>query len=253
MLQMIKDRERGFGLCIEGTQIHNSKLLVQHRSMDVAILKYQLDNGADVQYKLELHSNGEISQQAVVSNSTNRSVQVNYVVGLNISVHRASYGQLTEGGPLPLPACENELKVHRDDNFFSISNPFLDAHLQGRADIDGQRLSLVGVPDSAEAGVVSSSLEGLLVIPPSSNITLSTQFLLVPGRLKARCLLQDSLALASQDIAELGWVDAETCENYIIRRNVDYILGNCCIPVSNTEVCMITDHVALPLGWNRDN
>lgn len=253
MLQMIKNGERGFGLCIEGSQIKNTKLSVHHRSMDVAILNYQLANGAEVQYKLELHPNGEVSQQAVISNSANHSVEVNYVVGLNISVHRASYGQLTEGGPLPLPACENQLKVHRDDNFFSISNPFLDAHLQGRGEIDGRPLPLVGVQDSTEAGVVSSSIKDALVIPPSSSITLRTQFLLVSGRMKTRCLLQDPITASSQKIAELGWVDAGKCENYIIRRNVDYILGNCCIPVSNTEVCMVTDHVALPLGWNRDN
>lgn len=42
-------------------------------------------------------------------------------------------------------------------------------------------------------------------------------------------------------------------KTYIIRRNVDYILGNCCVPVSENEVAVLADHVALPLGWNRDN
>jgi hypothetical protein len=39
----------------------------------------------------------------------------------------------------------------------------------------------------------------------------------------------------------------------IIHGNLEYVLGNCTIPISETSICVITDHVALPLGWNRDN
>ncbi|KAH8772372.1 Six-hairpin glycosidase-like protein [Hyaloscypha finlandica] len=39
----------------------------------------------------------------------------------------------------------------------------------------------------------------------------------------------------------------------IIKGNLSYILRNCAIPVGSSATCLITDHVALPLGWNRDN
>jgi hypothetical protein len=45
---------------------------------------------------------------------------------------------------------------------------------------------------------------------------------------------------------------------FMVARNVDYLLNCCSVDVKDENgndggVCIITDHVCLPLGWNRDN
>jgi uncharacterized protein len=65
-----------------------------------------------------------------------------------------------------------------------------------------------------------------------------------------------ALDSALQPTSKLAvWHSAENQAQFIVRRNLEYILGNCTVPLpSQSDVaCLITDHVALPLGWNRDN
>lgn len=64
-------------------------------------------------------------------------------------------------------------------------------------------------------------------------------------------MLSDSIDLP-EDI-QSHWMNETLMSTYIIRRNLEYIMANCSIPTSETSVAVITDHVALPLGWNRDN
>lgn len=50
--------------------------------------------------------------------------------------------------------------------------------------------------------------------------------------------------------------ESEKVEGAILWANVNYIIGCCSVPVSQPEgesYCIIADHVALPLGWPRDN
>lgn len=49
---------------------------------------------------------------------------------------------------------------------------------------------------------------------------------------------------------------SEKVEGAILWANINYIIGCCSMPVSQPEgesYCIIADHVALPLGWPRDN
>lgn len=49
---------------------------------------------------------------------------------------------------------------------------------------------------------------------------------------------------------------SEKIESAILWANVNYIIGCCSVPVWHPEgnsFCIIADHVALPLGWPRDN
>ncbi|UKZ57633.1 hypothetical protein TrVGV298_011493 [Trichoderma virens] len=90
-------------------------------------------------------------------------------------------------------------------------------------------------------------------IAPNSAVTIGLTLHLSPGLNENHnfsalpCVNSNALGNG------LAWKKPETVETYIVRRNVDYILGNCAIPVSESAVALITDHVALPLGWNRDN
>lgn len=250
---MVNNGSPGFGMRIQGGQARPEKVAVDLRAMNVAVLNFQSGNGADIQYTLKVDVNGEVSQQASISNRTSKSVEVECILDLRLSVHRASYGQLTEGGPFPPPACENRLEVHEDGEYFTVYNPHLDAHVEATVELEENPLPVHGIYDSIEHGILSAATVQKLHINPGSTVEVRMRFLLVSGPVTTRRLQWDTSVKVGTPTAELGWLNAERCETYIIRRNVDYILGCCSIPVSDTEVCIITDHVALPLGWNRDN
>lgn len=250
MLQMLKDGQRGFGLQIHGTAPEH--VAINLVSMNAAIIELRLESGALVSYSLTVDADGTISQQANISNPSKRPVEITYTVDLNISVHRASYGQLTEGGPLPIPPCENHFQP-QDEGLFSITNPFLPAHVEGILDIDGSVMSLDDMSASIHKGVVEghSSVQKM-TIASDSEAKLRMRFLLVPG-LFSKTQLQGFVSTEPAHELASSWLNSDNCVTYMIRRNVDYILGCCAIPVSGRDVCIITDHVALPLGWNRDN
>jgi hypothetical protein len=253
MLQMVNDENQGFGLCIGGTGPRTAVDLV---AMHTAGFSFDTESGAAVRYIVHVDENGRLSQRAHIINTTSQEIQIVYRVNLGLSVHRASYGQLTEGGPIPLPKCENALQVNGKRDSFTIRNRFLGAHLAGQLDIDHFPEPLAGLTDKTQPGLLTgaSTTYQSVSIAPKSSLTIGLTLHLSPD-------LNDNKSfpaplcfnLKTPGRSELAWKKPETVETYIIRRNVDYILGNCTIPVSDSEVALITDHVALPLGWNRDN
>ncbi|RYP10167.1 hypothetical protein DL765_008200 [Monosporascus sp. GIB2] len=176
-----------------------------------------------------------------------------YAFKLCLSLNRASYGQLTEGGPIPLPPSRNTL-CRTTESIFNVTNPYLGAQLEGSVEVDGTAISLDTLSEqTVDNAPLDSCVSGKIDVAPYATVTLRARFRLSsqPG---VNALSSTALHHEPQIMQETqSWVSEQRCTTYIIRSNVDYILGNCAIPVSNTEVAIVTDHVALPLAWNRDN
>ncbi|KAL6835534.1 Six-hairpin glycosidase-like protein [Trichoderma camerunense] len=252
MLHMVNEENEGFGLCIGNI---GSRTTVDLTQMNTAHLGFDTRVGAAVRYVVSVDEKGRLNQKARIFNNTSQEIQVGYQVNLRVSVHRASYGQLTEGGPIPLPECENALEVNSQECSFIIRNRFIGAHLSGQLYLNGVPSPLVGLTNKTQPGLLTgvSTADQSVSIKPYSEVTIGLILRLAPG-LDENNSFSEHLCVNSKTPGnELAWKRPETVETYIVRRNVDYILGNCAIPVSESEVALITDHVALPLGWNRDN
>ncbi|OIW26183.1 hypothetical protein CONLIGDRAFT_522132 [Coniochaeta ligniaria NRRL 30616] len=249
MLQMLQKGQPGFGLRVQGVP---NAVTIEFGSLGLAVMRYQIDEAVDVVYTLQVRDDGSLAQTAAISNNKDTEVSVDYELNLCLSVHRASYGQLTEGGPIPLPASENHLQLHAGGAYLTVSNKYLGAHLQGLLRVDGRPVMLEGLNETTrEEGPLDSSFSRTISLAPGSTTTVTAEFRLVPS------LSQEPPLLSYHGVPMAAkapqWYNPERPETFIVRRNLDYILGNCSLTVAEDSVAIITDHVALPLGWNRDN
>ncbi|CAG9987773.1 unnamed protein product [Clonostachys byssicola] len=251
MLQMLANDEEGFGIVVQDL---NTTFELQHLSMSAARSSCTTKRGICVTTTLHVDDGGNFSQTVVLRNPTTAPISVDYLINLRLSVHRASYGQLTEAGPLIPPGCENQLRLD-DNTTFSVTNPLLGGCVLGSLTLDDEPHVLSGIQESVSRGVLSDAIgpAQTITIDPESQVTLRAQFTLfasIPDKdpvFPSRTCSKESQCLSSR------WRDDSRCSTYIVRRNVDYILSNCVVPMPGDVVGLITDHVALPLGWNRDN
>lgn len=248
-MQLFKSSIPGFGLQIRGHPGYCSKTTI-HR--DRLTSTYQTQNGIQVQKVTTVSHNGEFPQTTIFSTTSSKPPSLPVVLSLKMSLNRASYGQLTEGGPIPLPKTTNIFKSCASGSRFSLYNPHLDAEIEGsfwtnRSDITS--LAFENTERSYQKGPVREELSAVITIMPDFpavfNFTLHPNVQGLPFQPKS----QFSSQLPSSPV----WKLQDPAALKIIRGNLEYILGNCMIPISELSTCVITDHVALPLGWNRDN
>jgi hypothetical protein len=248
LLDYVHSGKGGFGLRLHG---------------DISDLKFEtVANNIIVTYsieKLQVETTISISEKhGVVQNTLMRSastkeIDVGYTLALNISVNRASYGQLTEGGPIPIPSPRNEFRQFNGNQAWAIINKNLDAIIQGTLYCDHQpvRLETMKVPDGIPLGQPTClEFHETLKIPPGQTRTLISTYRLRSGT--DFWEIPPTLPNLKTHGKE-GWKIRNESMSLIIKGNLSYILGNCTIPVTDNVTCLITDHVALPLGWNRDN
>lgn len=244
---MIDKGQSGFGLRLVGAT-RPSTVSIQHRAMDAADIFFTHGAQTNVCCTIEVHPSGEITQTMAMTNVSDQTATIEYVLDLGLSVHRASYGQLTEGGPIPLPRCENDLKKDIYGTSVSVVNKYLDACLQSSVEVHGKLITLEGVADYVTDGPLSTTTNAQAIdLHPGGTANVTARFFLYPGTETTSQPPQLSPSRAG------AWKETRTAKSYVVRRNVDYILGTCCLPVPDMDVAIITDHVALPLGWNRDN
>jgi hypothetical protein len=208
--------------------------------------------------KVQVETTISVSKEQGVVQSTDlrsastQKIDLDYTLALNVGVNRASYGQLTEGGPIPIPPPRNEFQLLDSSRAWAVSNTNLDAMIQGALYCDGNGVCLEpmdGITTAIEQPI-SKAFHGTLQIHPGQTRNLTSTYRLLPGT-EISCLSHTPLKVSSG--SEDDWKIKNENMSLIIEGNVSYILGNCTIPVSNSATCLITDHVALPLGWNRDN
>ncbi len=251
MLRSIKNGKRGFGLRLESAA---QGLEVDLDGLGRASIDHHTDEGFAITTLLRISESGEVTQSLEIRSQLDSVSHVNFTMDFGISVNRASYGQLTEGGPIPIPKSENKISTTSDQQGFSITNAPLGAHLDGYLEGDGQRIDMERAIqeqtfiDSPVTGRYSGSLE----VPPRGVRSLTAKFILQPGVVPHS---GEEIRLPQRMGLPKLQGSPEATGRFIVRRNLEYILGNCAVPVppSKQAVCLLTDHVALPLGWMRDN
>jgi hypothetical protein len=189
-----------------------------------------------------------IRQTLSITNHSERDQQLTFDIGGRFSLNRCSYGQLTEGGPILLPEQMNALQVR--ENHISISNKNLDA----RADIylyaNGNPLMIT--PHRASSAEPIDYADRIQIdVPAGETGRLELQYTLSAGYGDIRVL--PAATAESPSFAEHREIrETHDTFEFIIRRNLDYILSCCAVPVGDERYCVLTDHQLLPLSWNRD-
>jgi hypothetical protein len=251
MLQWIREDRPGFGLDF---QISRQDVSIKIVETNVALYNIKLGN-IHLSIGIEVAEDGRFVQYAKATNTGAECEILPFTWGLNVSLNRASYGQLTEGGPICLPPSRNDLQ-NTGTTSFRVCNPNLDAQLVTQLDTDGPSLDLHHVPEEQTSDTtLDAAMKGILHIPTGATATLCASFQLLPNTKPHTDTFQS--ALCRSDIFQQNrtprWQHDERLTTYVLSRNVEYILANCVIPVAESTAAIITDHVALPLGWNRDN
>jgi hypothetical protein len=254
MLQWIREDRPGFGLDF---QISRQDVSIKIVETNVALYNIKLGN-IRLSIAVEVAEDGRFVQYAKATNIGTECEFLPFTWRLNVSLNRASYGQLTEGGPICLPPSRNDLQKIGTTSL-RVCNPNLDAQLVAQLDTDGPSLDLHHVPEEHTSGTtLDAAMKGILHIPTGATATLRASFRLLPNT-KQLGQQNDAFrsALCRPDIFQPSgtprWQRDNILTTYVLSRNVEYILANCVVPVAESTAAIVTDHVALPLGWNRDN
>ena len=248
LLDYVRSGTQGFGLRFDGTVSNLNVGFVDNQWIKIT---YSI-GAVRFSTKLWISKDGEVTQSTVLSSDSASVVDVCYKLSLELSVNRASYGQLTEGGPIPIPPSKNETMLFSSGYRWAIVNENLDAMIEGTLYENGQPVCVA--TEIGEDVVTGSPARGIykgrIEISPARPAILTATFTLKPGIIPTSTVPQLSICSPS---SKGDWKLEYNPSSIIIRRNLEYILSNCAIPVGNNATCFITDHVALPLGWNRDN
>jgi hypothetical protein len=162
---------------------------------------------------------------------------------------RCPYTQLTEGGPASMPSPKTSVWINRF-GLVGIENKALPyALLVWKAP-----LQVVEGPDD---GVLLSALfeENLEVPVTSDSVHYGLGLTPIDGGLGPMTIRDfgpeyEVRVLNSQlDTWQQRWQAVP--DDLPLRRGLVYGL-NCAVPVDDEAVCILTDHLLLPLSWNRD-
>ena len=156
-----------------------------------------------------------------------------------LSLQRCAYTQLTEGGPVPMPPVQTRATLH--DGVLVIENPALEwaAAIAGFArdeawEMAGDGPLMVDIPCTPDAAVLAWGFG-----PDAASAREAV----------LRLAGQDALALLEQTRAVWA-ARRQSMSDELAWRGLFYgwMMG---VPVGE-GVCILTDHMLLPLSWNRD-
>jgi hypothetical protein len=248
MLHCVRSGTQGFGIRVNGTPSNLSISFVNNQSV---LVTYTVED-FQVSTTLSISQDGEATQTTEVKSRAKTARDVDYTLALNVSVNRASYGQLTEGGPIPIPPSKNALQLFDHGRSWAVVNSNLDALVEGSLTCDGKPVPLEAViqEETVLDQPIKANFRGSIRVLPSESHTFISTYRLRPGTHPAK---QASLPLSMPTASRGHWRLENNEVGLIIKRNLEYILSNCAIPIGKNATCFIADHVALPLGWNRDN
>lgn len=159
--------------------------------------------------------------------------------GGRLSLQRCAYTQLTEGGPVPMPPIQTRARLA--DGVLTIENPALDwaAAIAGFAPGETWERSADGPLDVDIAGA-----------PGTTTLVYGFGPTATQARAAAKRLAQGAAAdLRAACEAWRARFDGAP-DHLIVRRGLGYGLM-LAVPVGETR-CLLTDHMLLPLSWNRD-
>ena len=247
LLNYVERSKPGFGLQIQGEP---AEATVTTMHPDRMILSYHTQDGVQIQRTVSVEADRTVKQTTVLTTLNSSTVSVPVQLDLGMSLNRASYGQLTEGGPIPLPECLNLFQVAKDGSSFTLHNPNLEARAEGifSADLaDFEGMTIYDEGQTLRDGPVQCKATARVNLIPGVPVTLTLSL-----RLRSQVPSSRNRP-GDHDLQNSTWNLQDPVALNIIQGNLQYLLGTCTIPISESSTCVITDHVALPLGWNRDN
>ncbi|OAF99316.1 uncharacterized protein CC84DRAFT_1200017 [Paraphaeosphaeria sporulosa] len=252
MLQWIQGDRPGLGLSFRSNPSHVS---INIPNANVATFQFTLEDDVQVSLQVDILEGGDIFQRTTITNHRTSAYTLACDVNLCVSLNRASYGQLTEGGPIALPKSRNTFSLTRQD-FVKITNAELGAQLTGEMgrviELDGDLVSVEWPSSDQEAidAPLDLNIPFQFRLKPSGRVSIENRFRLraivdanqIPsysfdetwGKTldpESDCLRQSYDQTACQ---KYSWLHPSTVTTYILRRNVEYILANCTIPVGST-------------------
>jgi hypothetical protein len=159
--------------------------------------------------------------------------------GGQLSLQRCAYAQLTEGGPLPMPPIETFALLK--DGVLTIENPAL-----------GWAAAVAGLPAADEW---EQSADGPIAIRLNDQTFHHTRLAYSFGPTpqiasdNALGLLHDAHRYFDQTHHQWKQIHVYG-DNLILQRGLSYSLMMA-VPAGE-GICLLTDHMILPLSWNRD-
>ncbi|NOU99801.1 glycoside hydrolase family 125 protein [Paenibacillus planticolens] len=218
------------------------------------VITYKLDQ-LKVAMTFEAVDNGgrlSLIQNIEVKNGSSMDETFHFQLGGTYNLNRCSYGQLTEGGPIPMPEQINDLELqgHR----MSLSNPSLPAQVVMSVRENGRPLEMGANKQKASEPIQYFSEHQWQFTPSEVKQLRITYTMNTAGDDVGEWdngLISERKGISVVD-EPLHFIDT-SWSHYVIRRNLAYILNCCSVPVGGEQVCVITDHQLLPLSWNRDS
>lgn len=250
LLDYVEENKPGFGLQIQGEPVEATVTAKHPHRM---YLSYHTREGIQVQRTISVEADGSVKQTTILSTLQATPVSVPIQLNLGMSLNRASYGQLTEGGPIPLPESLNLFQVAENGSRFTLRNPNLKTRADGTFSTDAEGFAGVTFDGDCQTfrdEPVQCQTTARIKVIPGVPAKLKLSLRLQP---EEPCTLIPENGVISDTIQKPTWDLQDPAALNIIHGNLQYVLGNCTIPISKSSTCVITDHVALPLGWNRDN
>jgi hypothetical protein len=164
--------------------------------------------------------------------------------GGGLSLQRCAYTQLTEGGPLPALPVEKNMRAV-GDGILIVENPALGwaAALAGLT--DGMKWDSRDI-DSVGIQVFHGYWEGNFVLTYAFGATAD-----IAAENVRRLARQDAGACLEEVLTLWRARWAGVPNDLLIRRGLAYSLM-VAVPAGE-GICLLTDHMILPLSWNRDS
>jgi hypothetical protein len=250
MMEWIKNGKTGYGVRVGENKSGPGCFPEIFKYRDHLTLSYRIQNNIQVQMIITVTDRHQFQQTIILSTKSATAVSIAVALDLGMSLNRASYGQLTEGGPIRLPESMNVFTTTSVNNTFSLNNPNLGVGINGHFWTNRWDIETLKLEDTMK--VVYG--EPVKIQRNADNLMVSAEFpVILNFAIELPMYVSQSRFPLPRMPNSRTWYIKDPAAVTIIQGNLEYILGNCIIPISENSTCIITDHVALPLGWNRDN
>lgn len=190
--------------------------------------------------EIELEAGGERASVTTFASARGALQQIAAPPGARwggrLSLQRCAYTQLTEGGPVPMPPLR--LHVAADAECLILHNPEL-----------GAAVAILGLD---LAGLTQQRADTPLALdfPLLSSGRLAYGVGLTVAAAAANARWLSANADLAETVAEWDAALAGLPDDPLVRRGIVYARMTA-VPVE-AGTCLLTDHMLLPLSWNRD-
>ncbi|MCC7450041.1 MAG: glycoside hydrolase family 125 protein [Anaerolineae bacterium] len=221
----------GFGFQFDSAYVEHATSL-WHSS--IPIIRLSFPNGGDAEV-MTLACAGGVIQKWQMYNMND----IPLTWDGQLSLQRCAYTQLTEGGPIPIPPIETHARFK--DGLLTIENPAL-----------GWAVAIAGLPGGESWEQRTNGPISVHLKRQAGGTVLAYGFSFTVEIASANALRLAQNAIAYSEQANWYWDHLNKYgDNLLLQHGLTYSLMMA-VPVDE-GVCFLTDHMILPLSWNRDS